>query len=82
MTLTSEQRAELEALGPESVRLKLTHFGAEALGFKSGTVTRVDVEEWLAEKHTEAVGAQQRIQHSTLIWGEDCGRCGNRRRPH
>jgi hypothetical protein len=73
MTLTPEQRAELEALGPESVRTKLTHFGAEALAFKSGTVTRVDVEEWLAQKHTEAVRVQQRIQHSTLIWARIAG---------
>jgi hypothetical protein len=73
MTLTPEQRAELEMLGPENVRLKLTHFGAAALGFKSGTVTRVDVEDWLAEKRTETVGAQQRIQHSTLIWARIAG---------
>jgi hypothetical protein len=73
MTLTPEQRADLEALGPESVRAKLAHFGADALGFKSGTLTRVDVEEWLAEQRTEAVGAQPRIQHSTLIWARIAG---------
>jgi hypothetical protein len=73
MTLTPEQRAELDALGSESVRTKLTHFGADALGFKSGTATRVDVEEWLSEKRTEAVSTQHRIQHSTLIWARIAG---------
>jgi hypothetical protein len=73
MSLTPEQRAELEALGPETVRIKLTHFGAEALVFKSGTATRGDVEGWLAVKHTKAISAQQRIQQRTLIWAMIAG---------
>jgi hypothetical protein len=76
VALTPEQRAELEALGSETVRIKLTHFGAgpgAAIGFKSETVTRGDVEGWLAEKHTEAISAQQRVQQSTLTWARIAG---------
>jgi type VI protein secretion system component VasF len=41
--------------------------------FKSGTATRGDVERWLAEKHTEAISAQQRTQRRTLIWAMIAG---------
>jgi hypothetical protein len=55
--LTSEQTAELEALGTASVRLKLFLFRrrrAEFLrGFKSGDLKRSDVEGWLAEKYSQ-----------------------------
>jgi hypothetical protein len=55
--LTSEQTAELEALGTASVRLKLFLFGrhgAEFLrGFNSGDLKRSDVEAWLLEKHSQ-----------------------------
>jgi hypothetical protein len=55
--LTSEQIAELEALGTASVRLKLFLFRrrrAEFLrGFNSGDLKRSDVEAWLLEKYSQ-----------------------------
>jgi hypothetical protein len=75
MALTDEQRAELEALGPETVRAKLIQggpgHGASVAGFKSGhpgglggLLTRGDVEDWLAEKH----GEEARERKQTLRW--------------
>ena len=55
--LTSEQIAELEALGTASVRQKLFLFRghqAEFMhGFNSGDMKRSDVEAWLLEKHSQ-----------------------------
>lgn len=54
-----ETRAELEKLGAATVRAKLLQPGAAGLGldFMSGShgniLTRSDVEDWLAKKHTE-----------------------------
>ena len=59
MTLRPDQRAELEALGPESVRIRLmaagTGPGACVGGFKTGDMDRGDVEDWLGEKHASKV---------------------------
>ena len=78
MTLTPEQRAELEALGPETVRGKssLARPGRNVPvpGFKTGessagNLLRGDIEDWLAEKHIE----DARIQHSILRWAKIAG---------
>jgi hypothetical protein len=72
MALTDKQRAELEALGPETVRFKLLQGGpgksAAVPGFDHA-VTRGDAEEWLAEKWAEEVS----VQHSTLRWAKIAG---------
>jgi hypothetical protein len=78
--LTAEQRAELEALGPETVRAKLIQpgagRGAALSGFRTGILgghlTRGDVEDWLAEKHTQ----EERRQNSTLLWARIAGWTG------
>jgi hypothetical protein len=72
MALTPVQRAELEALGQETVRAKLIQPGAgrgAALpGFKTGIhgghLTRGDIEDWLAEKHADDL----RVRRSTVTW--------------
>jgi hypothetical protein len=54
--LTSEQRAELDALGTAGVRIKLflVRRRAEFVhGFKSGELKRSDVEAWLLEKYSQ-----------------------------
>jgi hypothetical protein len=49
--LTAIQRAELEALGPENVRLKAIHVGIsrgdDVPGFRCGSITRGTIENWL-----------------------------------
>lgn len=77
MALNDKQRAELEALGPETVRLKLLQAGADrgasVQGFDTGTyraLTRSDVEDWLAEKSAQE--ATERKQ--TLRWAIIAGR--------
>jgi hypothetical protein len=54
MALTPEHRTELEVLGPEIVRIRLTSSDKFAVipGFKTPT-TRSDLEDWLAEKGIE-----------------------------
>jgi hypothetical protein len=78
VTLTPEQRAELEAFGPENVRAKLSPArpgrAAAVSGFKTGQgsagdLTRGDVEDWLAEKHLK----DARVQHSILRWARIAG---------
>jgi hypothetical protein len=76
MTLTPEQRAELERLGPETTRLKLIlggpGRGASIPGFETGpfqSLTRSDVETWLAAKFAE----EAVVQHSTLRWAKIAG---------
>ncbi len=71
MPLTDKQRAELEALVPETVRLKLLQAGAargaSVQGFDTGTyraLTRSDVEDWLAEKSAQEATERKR----TLCW--------------
>jgi len=55
--LTSEQIAELEALGTASVRLKLFlirgHQAAFMHGFNSGDLKRSDVEAWLVGRYSQ-----------------------------
>lgn len=72
MALTTEQLAELNAMGRELVRQKLMHGGpgrgADVPGFKTGHhggyLTRGDVEDWLAEKHKSEASNQA----SMLSW--------------
>lgn len=79
MPLTPEQRAELEAHGPETVRIKLLQGGADRgaaiPGFTTGTyraLTRSDIEDWLAEKQVETA----RVQQQTLWWAIIAGCAG------
>lgn len=75
MTLSEKQRAELDRLGPATVRSKLLQGGtsksAPVPGFDHA-VTLQDAEVWLAEKHLEEMEAQ----NSTLIWGRIAGYAG------
>src|SRR3974377_1966561 len=54
MALTPEHRAELEVLGPETVRVRLRSSDLVTVisGFKTPT-TRSDLEGWLTEKRVE-----------------------------
>ena len=56
MTLTVQNRADLEALGPATVRFKLLqgppNRSAPISGFKHGNITLGDIEDWLVEKET------------------------------
>jgi hypothetical protein len=74
--LTTEQRAELEHHGAVSIRFKLTQYGsgpgASIGGFKCGDITRVDIEEWLAEKSAEETAQQFAI----LRWARIAGWAG------
>jgi hypothetical protein len=73
--LTDEQRAELEALTPEVVQIKLIQSGAgpgaAVQGFKSAPLglTRSDVEAWLAENFVK----ETRDGKSTLCWAKIAG---------
>ena len=58
LPLTPPQLAELETLGPYIVRLRLQvaagrDRNAQLTGFRSGVMTRGDVEEWLSQKDRE-----------------------------
>ena len=74
--LTAEQRDELEAHGPSTVRTKLLQSGpgrgASVSGFKCGDLTRGDVEDWLSEKHLE----ETNLQNDTLRWARIAGWAG------
>jgi hypothetical protein len=76
MTLTAEQRAELEDSGPATIRLKLTQYGAgrgaSISGFKCGDITRGDIEDWLVEKNID----ETRLQQGTLRWAKIAGLAG------
>src|SRR5664279_3893422 len=54
MSLTREQRTELEGLTPATVRLMLLQGGpgrgAAISGFKCGDITKGDIDDWLIEK--------------------------------
>jgi hypothetical protein len=76
--LTKEQRAELDALGPETVRGKMIPCAvtrdANVAGFKTGFgdagyLTRGHLEDWLADK--SARDATERRQ--TLRWAKIAG---------
>ena len=70
MPLTPAQRAELEEHGATSIRFKLTQYGAgrgaDISGFKSGIITRGDIEDWLAEE-----AQREQVQQAlTLRWAQ------------
>ena len=71
MTLRPDQRTELEALGPESVRIRLmaagTNIGACVGGFKTGDMDRGDVEDWLGEKHASKVQFDRVVLSAAII---------------
>jgi hypothetical protein len=74
--LKTEQRAELDQLGPETVRFKLVHSGAgrgaSVEGFRCGRLDRGDVEDWLADKAAE----DGRQRAATLRWAVIAGIAG------
>ena len=62
-------RAELDRLGAENVRLKLAYSGATPLSVVPGLgseMLRGEVEDWLAEKYREA----NKLQHDILWWAK------------
>jgi hypothetical protein len=73
MTLTVLQRAELEALGPATVRFKLLQGSSDRRapisGFKYGNIMLADIEDWLVEKNVEEIALQQ----GTLRWAKIAG---------
>jgi hypothetical protein len=73
MALSPEQKSDLEALGAATVRMKLIQSGAgrgaALAGFKSGNITRGDVEDWLAEQNAK----EDRRQIVTLCWARIAG---------
>lgn len=76
MALTEKQRAELEALGPETVRIKLLQSGADpgasVHGFVTGpyrALTRSDVEAWLPEKSAQEATERRRTLRWAIIAG-------------
>ena len=72
MSLTREQRTELEGLTPTTVRLMLLQGGpgrgAAISGFKCGDITKGDIDDWLIEKSVEETA----IQRGTLRWAKNC----------
>jgi len=76
MALSREQRAELNALGPDNVRQKLFESGAGrgalVRGFRCGDIGRGDIEDWLAEKYVEETA----MQRGTLRWAQIAGCAG------
>jgi hypothetical protein len=76
MTLSNEQRAELEGLAPATVRLMLLQGGpgrgASISGFKCGDITKGDIDDWLIEKNIEEAA----IQRGTLRWAKIAGFAG------
>ena len=72
--LTDAQRKELERNGVTNVRLKLSSYGGGRGAALNGaypgeTMTRGDVEDWLAEKSAE----EERMARSTLRWAKIAG---------
>ena len=62
--LTPPQRAELETLGPYIVRLRLQvatvrDRNAQMTGFRSGLMTRGEVEDWLSQKDRDDAELEQ-----------------------
>jgi hypothetical protein len=71
--LSPEHRAELEALGPETVRMKLLDCGpgrgACPPGFtRPNDITRGDIEDWLVEKYTQ----ESQEQHHMALGRSRC----------
>jgi hypothetical protein len=73
VALNAAQRAELEALGPDTVQGKLTHAGpgrgAVVPGFKSHDFLRGDIEDWLAEKYSEERRTEKRRTNVGIVVG-------------
>jgi hypothetical protein len=76
MTLSSKQRAELEALAPATVRVMLLQFGPDRgssiTGFKCGEIAKGDIDDWLIEKNIEETA----VQLGTLRWAKIAGLAG------
>jgi hypothetical protein len=71
MTLSATDRAELERLGLDNVKMKLGYAGpgpgAAVIGLGPGFgMTRGDVEEWVAEQTRAAT----KLQIDTLRWAK------------
>jgi hypothetical protein len=73
--LTDTQRAELERMGPEQVRLKVVGYaggntGPESFipGFACGQIRRDAIDDWLAEKRDEEIARQARDYATNLRW--------------
>jgi hypothetical protein len=81
LMLTPPQRAELETLGPAIVRLRLqVAAGRDALsrnaqmtGFRSGLMTRGEVEDWLSQRDREDA---EREQATRKWWARIAGWAG------
>ena len=81
LMLTPPQRAELETLGPYIVRLRLqVAAGRDALsrnaqmtGFRSGLMTRGEVEDWLSQRDQEDA---EREQATRKWWARIAGWAG------
>lgn len=80
MPLSPDQRAELEALGPEVVRDKVaTQGGTSAGSMMAGFQTRIfrgDIEDWLAGSYRQRAEDQHRVAISTLRWAKIAGWAG------
>jgi hypothetical protein len=65
VTLSSEQRAELESLAPATVRIMLIQGGpgrgASIPGFKCGEITKGDIDDWLVEKNAERESREREL---------------------
>ena len=73
--LTAEERAALDALDPDIVRMRLIQFGggppASIPGFckvQGGCITRSDLEDWLIEKNIEATALERSHYRKILGW--------------
>jgi hypothetical protein len=81
MTLRPDQKAALEELGTQLVRLQLENYprtgmGAEIGGFKCGGIARQDIVTWLTAKIREEEAQQARLLASTLHWAKIAGWAG------
>ena len=72
--LTAEERAALDALDPEVVRIRLmesrTGPGADIRGFnvKGGCIPRSHIEEWLIEQNKKAAAVDRSRYRKVLLW--------------
>ena len=72
--LTAEERAALDALDPDIVRMRLMQFGggpgASIPGFnvKGGCITRSDLEDWLVDENKKAATADRSRYRKVLLW--------------
>jgi hypothetical protein len=74
MPLTFDQQRECERQGPDNVRRQLAYAGANpgsvVPGLGDGTMTRGDVQEWLAEIERKSAEEQKEATASTLFWAK------------